>query len=64
MVSDPVEFMCAALHLRQKSNIALDCELEKNFRKNIPPDFNLLVDGARERVDGGKLVTVSCFKIE
>eukprot|EP00794_Sanderia_malayensis_P012690 gene12689-13992_t len=51
MVSDPVEFMCAAFHLRRKDSISLDIELEKNFQRKLPPNFELLCEDGRERVE-------------
>ena len=53
-VSDPVEFMCAALHLRQKSVVALDFEFEKQFLKNIPPDFDLIGNKHLRRIEESK----------
>ncbi|XP_065051430.1 phosphoinositide 3-kinase adapter protein 1-like isoform X3 [Rhopilema esculentum] len=49
-VGDPIEFMCAAFHLKTKNVVALDFELEKQFKKNLPSNFNLLAKGTRERI--------------
>jgi len=50
-VSDPVEFMCAALHLKQKNVVALDFEFEKQFKKNIPPHFDLIADKHPRKIE-------------
>eukprot|EP00112_Aurelia_sp_Birch-Aquarium-sp1_P000146 Seg1010.22 transcript_id=Seg1010.22/GoldUCD/mRNA.D3Y31 product="Phosphoinositide 3-kinase adapter protein 1" protein_id=Seg1010.22/GoldUCD/D3Y31 len=49
-ISDPIEFMCAALHLKQKSSVALDFELERQFSQNLPPNFDLLAGDRRHRI--------------
>ena len=53
-VSDPVEFMCAALHLKQKNIVALDFEFEKQFKKNIHPNFDLIADKHPRKIDESK----------
>lgn len=48
--SDPIEFMCAALHLKQKTSIALDFELEKIFKRNLPQNFEILSGDGKRRI--------------
>lgn len=59
-VNDPVEFMCAALHLKQKNSIALDFELERLFRKNQPPNFDLLSSDPQSKFAESKLFLFFC----
>ena len=51
---DPIEFMCAALQLKQKNSVALDFELERQFLKNQPPNFELLASDPKKRIQESK----------
>ena len=55
LVNDPVEFMCAALHLKQKDTISLDFELERVFKKKIPKNFDILKGDDKYRLETGKI---------
>ena len=43
-VSDPISFMADAFYVENDDGIAIDFTLEKIFKSNTPPNFDLLRD--------------------